>query len=123
LSTYAHSKGFGNRHGHIGMDINTNKYSIGRILISFGRKTTVFVIPKKNISKIDLEWKSYQKNHRRPVLFLKNYFLMNINESGFSSDKMIFATLYIRGGMTGKKRLCSRSLFYTTYSSLEMKPS
>jgi transposase len=49
-------------------------YSSGKILKVFGKDTKVFVIPKKNISKIGFEWSIIIKRIiEDPFMFIKNY--------------------------------------------------
>jgi len=66
-------------------------YSSGKILKVFGKDTKVFVIPKKNISKIGFKWSIIIKRIiEDPFMFMKNYFKRNLSECGFSSDKRRF---------------------------------
>lgn len=74
-------------------------YSSRKILNLFGNRTTVFVIPKKNISKIGFQWsRVIRKIIENPIKFLNDYFMRNISESGFSSDKRRF------GGVIRQRR-------------------
>ncbi|MDI6856651.1 MAG: ISNCY family transposase [Candidatus Thermoplasmatota archaeon] len=74
-------------------------YSSKRVLRLFGNKTAVFIIPRKNISRIGFEWaRVIKKIIEDPVKFLKDYFMRNLSESGFSSDKRRF------GGVIRQKR-------------------
>jgi len=80
--------------------LSLDKYfSSKKVLQMFGGDTTLFLIPKKNIAKIGLEWAKIIKRMKEdPYLFLKNYLLRNLNESGFSADKRRF------GGIIRQKR-------------------
>jgi len=81
-------KGFEIRTDEISLD---KYYSSRKVLKLFGRKTTVYVIPKKNISRIGFEWvKIFRKIAENPFLFLKKYFMRNLSEAGISSDKRRF---------------------------------
>jgi len=87
----------------LGIEIDTIRldkyYSSRKVLKLFGKKTVVFLIPKKNISKIGLEWsRVIRRIVEAPILFLKECFMRNISESGFSSDKRRF------GGIIRQKR-------------------
>jgi transposase len=74
-------------------------FSSRKVLQMFGGDTTLFLIPKKNIAKIGLEWAKIIKRMKEdPYLFLKNYLLRNLSESGFSADKRRF------GGIIRQKR-------------------
>lgn len=69
-------------------------YSSRKVLELFGRKVSVFVIPKKNISKIGIKWSNiFRRIAEDPIAYLSRYFLRNLNESGFSSDKRRFGDL------------------------------
>jgi transposase len=66
-------------------------YSSRKVLQLFGNETTVYVIPKKNISKIGITWsKVIRRILIDPINFLRCYFKRNLSEAGFSSDKRRF---------------------------------
>ena len=66
-------------------------YSSRKVLKLFGKRTAVYVIPKRNISKLGFEWYRVVKRIvEDPVLFLKKYFMRNLSEAGFSADKRRF---------------------------------
>jgi len=66
-------------------------YSSRKVLKLFGKRTAVYVIPKKNISKLGFEWTRVIKRIiEDPVLFLEKYFMRNLSEAGFSADKRRF---------------------------------
>ena len=66
-------------------------YSSRKVLKLFGKRTAVYVIPKKNVSKLGFEWYRVVKRIvEDPVLFLKKYFMRNLSEAGFSADKRRF---------------------------------
>jgi transposase len=66
-------------------------YSSRRVLRLFGKRTAVYVIPKRNISKLGFEWARVVKCILEdPVLFLEKYFRRNLSEAGFSADKRRF---------------------------------
>jgi len=88
---------------NLGIKIDTfslDKYfSSKKVLKLFGKETTLYLIPKKNIANIGLEWARIIKRMiEDPYLFLKNYYLRNLSESGFSADKRRF------GGVIRQKR-------------------
>lgn len=69
-------------------------YSTKKTLEMFDRKISVFVIPKKNISKLGIRWSDiFRRIIEDPIAYLSRYFLRNLNESGFSSDKRRFGDL------------------------------
>ena len=74
-------------------------YSSIKIIELFGKNVSVFVIPKKNISEIGIRWSViFRRIAENPIAFLSRYFLRNLSESGFSSDKQRF------GGLIRQKR-------------------
>lgn len=85
------TKSFGIRIDTLRLD---KYYSSRKVLKLFGEDVSVFVIPKKNISVIGLEWSRVIRNiMAAPFVYLKNYFKRNLSESGFSSDKRRFGGL------------------------------
>ena len=74
-------------------------YSSRKVLKMFGEEVSVFVIPKKNIATIGIEWSRVIKRIMTdPVSYLKDYFMRNLSETGYSSDKGRF------GGIIRQKR-------------------
>jgi len=74
-------------------------YSSRKVIRTFDKEVSLFLITKKNISTIGLEWKwIITRMKEDPYLFLKNYTLRNLSESGFSDDKRRF------GGLIRQKR-------------------
>lgn len=66
-------------------------YSSRKVLRLFGKGTSVYVIPKKNISKLGTEWVPIIKRMAEdPVEFLGKYFMRNLSESAISADKRRF---------------------------------
>ena len=66
-------------------------YSSRKVLRLFNKTIAVYVIPKKNISRIGSDWRRVIQNIiSSPFLFLKEYFKRNLSETGFSSDKKRF---------------------------------
>ena len=66
-------------------------FSSRKVLKLFDKTVTVYIIPKKNISRIGLSWyRIIQNIIDSPYLFLKEYFKRNLSETGFSSDKKRF---------------------------------
>ena len=87
----------------IGICINTLRldkyYSSRKVLKLFGEEVSVYVLPKKNISRIGVEWsRVIRRIIGGPLEYLKTYFQRNLSESGFSSDKRRF------GGTISQKR-------------------
>jgi len=69
-------------------------YSSRRVVELFGKEVSVFVIPKKNISEIGIHWsRIFRRIAKDPAAFLTQYFMRNLSESGFSSDKRRFGGL------------------------------
>ena len=74
-------------------------FSSRKVLRLFGKETALYLIPKKNIAKVGSEWtRIIRRMIEDPYLFLKNYYLRNLSESGFSADKRRF------GGLIRQKR-------------------
>jgi len=66
-------------------------YSSREVLRLFGREVAVYVIPKKNVSRLGMEWsRVLRKIACLPLDFLKRYFKRNLSEAGFSADKRRF---------------------------------
>jgi len=60
----------------------------------FDKQTAVFVIPKKNISRVGFDWlRVIERIVEAPYKFLKRYFKRNLSEAGFSADKRRFGWL------------------------------
>ncbi len=63
-------------------------YSTRKTLRVFGKETAVYVIPKKNLSRIGFDWlRVIEEIVEAPYKFLKRYFKRNLSESGFLADK------------------------------------
>lgn len=74
-------------------------FSSRKVLKLFDKETILYLIPKKNIANMGLEWTRIVKRMiEDPYLFLKSYYLRNLCESGFSADKRRF------GGIIRQKR-------------------
>jgi transposase len=74
-------------------------YSSRKVLDLFGNDTTVYVMLKKNLSRIGLQWLNViRKIMESPYLYLKDYLRRNLSEAGYSSDKSRF------GGVIRQKR-------------------
>jgi transposase len=74
-------------------------FSSRKVLRLFGRETALYLIPKKNIVNFGLEWsRIIRRMIEDPYLFIKNYYLRNLSETGFSADKRRF------GGVIRQKR-------------------
>jgi len=76
--------------GTFGIQIDSialNKYySSRKVLKLFGKRTSVYLIPKKNIPKIGLRWvRIFKKITENPVKYLKNYLQRNLSETVFSA--------------------------------------
>jgi transposase len=80
--------------------LSLDKYYSSRTVIRlFGEETALYLIPKKNIARVGLEWsRVLRRLFEDPYLYLKGYFLRNLSESGFSADKRRF------GGLVRQKR-------------------
>jgi transposase len=74
-------------------------FSSRKVLRLFGREAALYLIPKKNIVNFGLEWsRIIRRMIEDPYLFIKNYYLRNLSETGFSADKRRF------GGVIRQKR-------------------
>lgn len=80
-------------------------YSSRKVLKLFDKEVAVYVIPKKNISKLGFEWvRVIRRIAENPMEFLKRYFMRNLSETGFSADKRRF------GWMIRQKRADRREM-------------
>jgi transposase len=87
-------------------------YSARKVIMLFGEETELYLIPKKNIARVGVEWSRILRLAvEDPYLFLKGYYLRNLCESGFSADKRRF------GGLIRQKREDRRetAIFSTTF--------
>lgn len=87
----------------IDVSINTLRldkyYSSCKVLQLFGEDVFVYVIPKKNLSRIGIAWsRVLRRIIESPYAYMKVYFKRNLSESGFSSDKRRF------GGIVRQRR-------------------
>jgi transposase len=74
-------------------------YSARKVIMLFGKETELYLIPKKNIANVGLEWSQILRRATEdPYLFLKGYYLRNLCEAGFSADKRRF------GGVVRQRR-------------------
>ena len=74
-------------------------FSSRKVLRLFGKKTALFLIPKRNIVNFGVEWTRILKQMvSDPYLFLRCYYLRNLSETGFSADKRRF------GGVIRQRR-------------------
>lgn len=81
-------KGFGIQIDSISLD---KYYSSRKVLRQFGKDTAVYVIPRKNISKLGFEWAGViRRIADDPFMYLKRYFMRNLSEAGYSADKRRF---------------------------------
>lgn len=81
--------------GRLGIPVDSisldKYYSSRRVLKLFGAYTAVYIIPKRNISKLGFEWARVIKRAiEDPMRFVKRYFMRNLSEAGFSADKRRF---------------------------------
>lgn len=92
-------------------------YSTRKVIAMFGRSVSLFLIPKKNISKIGAWADILTKMMASPVDFLTQYFRRNLSESGFSGDKGRFGSL-IRQRREDRQQtaLFSNALFHNIYA-------
>ena len=69
-------------------------YSSRKVIKLFGEETALYLIPKKNIARVGLEWsRILRRILEDPYLYLKGYYLRCLSESGFSADKRRFGGL------------------------------
>lgn len=87
-------------------------YSARKIVSMFGEETALYLLPKKNMAHVGLEWsRILRRAVEDPYLFLKGYYLRNLCEAGFSADKRRF------GGLIRQRREDRRemAMFSTTF--------
>jgi transposase len=66
-------------------------YSSRKVLKLFDKEAAVYVIPKKNISRLGFGWvRVIRRIAEEPIKFLRRYFMRNLSEAGFSADKRRF---------------------------------
>jgi transposase len=69
-------------------------FSSRKVLELFGTETAVYVLPKKDISRMGLAWSAVIKRMMEsPFCYIKEYLMRNLSESGHSSDKGRFGSL------------------------------
>jgi transposase len=83
---------------NIGINIDSLRldkyYSSRKVIRRFGSKVSLFLMPKKNLSRIGLEWfRIFQRIMYDPLAYLSEYFMRNKSESGFSADKGRFGSV------------------------------
>jgi len=80
-------------------------YSTRKTLRMFDAETSVYVIPKRNLSRIGFDWlRVIERIVEMPYRFLKRYFKRNLSEAGFSADKRRFGWL-IRQRREGRREM------------------
>lgn len=98
-------------------------YSSRKVLKLFDKDVAVYVIPKKNISKLGFEWvRVIRRVVENPKEFLKRYFMRNLSEAGFSADKRRFGWR-IRQKREDRKEMAmfSIALFHNIFT-VRVKP-
>ena len=66
-------------------------YSSRKVLNLLGKEVAVYVIPKKNISRLGPSWvRVIRRIAEEPMKFLRRYSMRNLSEAGFSADKRRF---------------------------------
>ncbi len=111
----------------IGIEIDSisldKYYSSRKVIEFFGRNVSVFVIPKKNIAEIGIRWSNiFRRIADNPIAFLSRYFMRNLSESAFSSDKRRFGDLIRqRRGDRQEMALFSIAVWHNIYA-IRVKP-
>jgi transposase len=98
--------------------IRLDKYfSTRKVIRMFDRSVSLFLIPKKNITKIGAWADILTRMKASPVDFLSEYYHRNICESGFSADKGRFGSL-VRQRREDRQQtaLFSNALFHNIYA-------
>ena len=98
--------------------IRLDKYfSSRRVIQMFDRSVSLFLIPKKNISRIGAWADILKRMVASPVDFLSEYFQRNLSESGFSADKGRFGSI-VRQRREDRQQtaLFSNALFHNIYA-------
>ncbi|MEM4724511.1 MAG: ISNCY family transposase [Candidatus Hadarchaeum sp.] len=81
-------KGLGIQIDSISLD---RYYSSRKVLKQFEKETAVYVIPRKNLSRLGFEWAGVVRRIAGdPFMYLKRYFMRNLSEAGYSADKRRF---------------------------------
>jgi len=99
-------------------------YSSRKVIEMFDRNVSIFVIPKKNISRVGMKWSNiFKKIAQDPISFLSRYFMRNLNESAFSADKRRFGHL-IRQKRTDRQEMAlfSIAVWHNIYA-IRIKPT
>ena len=66
-------------------------YSSRKIIRMFDSKTTLYLIPKKNMKKFGIGWRMILKRMMEdPYSYMKQYLMRNLSETAFSADKRRF---------------------------------
>ena len=69
-------------------------YSSRKVIEAFGKKVSLFVLPRENLSNIGVRWSSiFRRIAEDPFGFLSRYFMRNLSESAYSADKRRFGGL------------------------------
>jgi len=69
-------------------------YSSRKVIEAFGKKVSLFILPKENISRIGTKWSSiFRRIAEDPISFLSRYFMRNLSESAYSADKRRFGSV------------------------------
>lgn len=76
----------------LGIEINSmaldKYYSSRKVITLFGKKVSLFLIPKSGMRNIGLRWSEiFKRIMDDPVTYLESYFMRNLTESSHSSDK------------------------------------
>jgi transposase len=92
-------------------------FSMRRVIRMFDRSVSLFLIPKKNISRIGAWADILARMRASPVDFLSEYFHRNLSESGFSADKGRFGSI-VRQRREDRQQtaLFSNALFHNIYA-------
>jgi len=92
-------------------------FSTRKVVRMFDRTISLFLIPKKNITRIGAWADILTRMMASPVDFLSEYFHRNICESGFSADKGRFGSL-VRQRREDRQQtaLFSNALFHNIYT-------
>ena len=92
-------------------------FSTRKVIRMFDRSVSLFLIPKKNITRIGAWADILTRVAVSPVDFLSEYFHRNLSESGFSADKGRFGSL-VRQRREDRQQMAlfSNALFHNIYA-------
>jgi len=107
------------RIGALVKSVRLDKYFSSRKVIElFGKSVSLFLIPKKNVRRIDVWSDVLAKINCAPFDFLTQYFKRNLCESGFLADKGRFGRNIMQKREDRQQTtLLTNALFHNIYTT------